>query len=71
MTAPLTKAEKILRMRKRGATYARIQLALDTSEAYIYKVLRAAGMVQARAKTRKKVKRAMARLSRQRNRGRR
>jgi len=67
----LSKKVKILRMRRRGATYARIQLALYTSEAYIYKVLRAAGMVQARVKTRKKVKRAMARLSRQRNRGRR
>jgi len=71
MTDPLTKREKIIKMRKRGVTYARIQLALDTSEAYIYKVLRSEGMVQARVKTRKKVKAAMARLSRQRNRGRR
>jgi transcriptional regulator len=68
MTAPLTKKEKILRMRRRGATYARIQLRLDTSEAYIYKVLREAGMVRERLLTRVKVKRAMARLSRQRNR---
>ena len=71
MTEPLTKREKIIRMRRRGATYARIQLALDTSGAYIYKVLREEGMVEARAKTRRKVRRSMARLSRQRNRRRR